>query len=166
MSDDIDSSRKRLWEMVKKHRFAMMTSMNGEKLRSRPMTTIEREGDTLWFFAQSDSEVINEFEHQPQVCLSYSDASSQDFVSITGKALIVRDVAKKRALWNPMVQAWLPEGAESPHVVLIEVVPDHAEYWDGNSSKLVQIFSYAKALASGKPPHDISEHRDVPLNRT
>jgi hypothetical protein len=72
-------------------------------------------------------------------------------------------VAKKKELWKPAVQAWFPEGAESPQNVLVKVVPDHAEYWDSKSNKLVQLFTMAKALATGSPPNDIGEHRTVAM---
>ena len=100
--------------------------------------------------------------------MSYSDPGAFDFVAVAGPAEIVTDVVKKRDLWTPAVQAWFPEGAESPDNVLVKVQPDHAEYWDSKSNRLVQLFTMAKALATGTPPHDIGEHRTVtmPAGRT
>jgi general stress protein 26 len=166
MQDD-NQARERLWELVKSHRFAMMTTRSdADALRSRPMTTIEHAGDdSLWFFAKSDMSVTEDLEHHNQVCLSYAESSKPDFVCVSGEAVIVSDVAKKRELWNKAVQAWFPEGPEAANIVLIKVQPQHAEYWDTKSSKLVQLFSYAKAVASGKPPRNVGEHRDVPLGR-
>jgi general stress protein 26 len=165
MHDGNQAVRERLWELIKNHRFAMMTTRrDDDALRSRPMTTIEHADDeSLWFFAKSDSAVADELGHHPQVGLSYSESSKPDFVSVSGEAAIVTDVEKKRALWNRAVQAWFPEGPEATSVILVQVKPQHAEYWDTHSSKLVQLFSYAKAVASGSPPRDIGEHRDVPL---
>jgi hypothetical protein len=48
---------------------------------------------------------------------------------------------------------------------LIRIQPQHAEYWDTKSRKLVQHFSYAKAVASAKAPRAMGEHRDVPPGR-
>jgi len=164
--DNLQGARDKLWSMIEKHRFAMLTTRHDDGLRSRPMTTIERsDDDSLWFFAAADSTAAVELQQHAQVCLSYSDTSKPDFVSVSGDAAIVTDVAKKQTLWNKSVQAWFPEGAESPHVVLLEVRPQHAEYWDTASNKLVQLFSYAKAAATGRPPRELGEHRDVPLDR-
>ncbi len=167
MHDDERASRQKLWSLVKTHRFAMMTTRRDDHaLRSRPMTTIEHgDDDSLWFFAKADSAVAEEVEQHPDVCLSYAESSKPDFVSVAGKAAIVTDVAKKRALWNEGVQAWFPEGPEAPSVILVKVEPRQAEYWDTASSKLAQLFSYAKAVSSGTPPRDIGEHRNVPLGR-
>jgi len=162
---DAESARGKLWAMIEEYRFAMLTTQeSGAALRSRPMTTLKREFDgTLWFFAKADSAAVTSLSAHPQVCLSYSDSDNLDFVCVAGPAVAVTEVAKKRELWNPAVQAWFPEGAESPLNVLIKVTPDHAEYWDSKSNKLVQLFTLAKALATGTQPRDMGEHRNVPL---
>jgi general stress protein 26 len=161
-----NSAREKLWGFIKKYRFAMLTTQEvGHVLRSRPMTTIDRAFDgSLWFFAKSDSDAVDAITSQPQVCLSYSDSDNFDFVCVAGPASIVADTAKKGQLWKPAVQAWFPEGPDSAQNVLIKVTPDHAEYWDSKSNKLVQLFTLAKALATGTPPNEIGEHRQVSLS--
>jgi general stress protein 26 len=160
-----DAAREKLWSMIKKHRFAMMTTQEGsDTLRSRPMTTIERDFDgTLWFFAKANSAAATTLSGHPQVCLSYSDSDALDFVCVAGPAVIVTEVAKKKELWKPSVQAWFPEGADSPQNILVKVTPDHAEYWDSKSNRLVQLFTLAKALATGTPPRAAGEHRNVTM---
>jgi len=160
-----DSAQAKLWDMIKKYRFAMLTTQETAGiLRSRPMTTIERDFDgSLWFFAKTESATVTALAAHPEVCLSYSDSGNFDFVSVAGPAVVVKDVLKKKELWKPAVQAWFPEGPESAENVLLKVVPNHAEYWDSKSNKLVQLFSLAKALATGHPPHDVGEHRTVTM---
>jgi general stress protein 26 len=159
------SCHEKLWSLIKKHRFAMLTTLEGEKvLRSRPMTTVNREFDgTLWFFAKADSASVAALRTHPEVCLSYSDPGSVEFVSAAGPGVVITDVAKKQELWNAGVQAWFPEGAMSPLNVLISVTPDHAEYWDSSDSKLVQLFGFAKALITNQQPRDVGEHREVAM---
>jgi general stress protein 26 len=160
-----DAAREKLWSMIKKYRFAMMTTLEeGEVLRSRPMTTIERDFDgTLWFFAKAHSATVSAVAAHPQVSLSYSNADAVDFVAVSGAAAVVNEVAKKKDLWKPAVQAYFPEGPESSENVLVKVAPEHAEYWDSTSNKLVQLFSLAKALATGSPPRGMGEHENVAL---
>jgi general stress protein 26 len=161
---DNSNPREKLYSLIKKYRFAMLTTNEGGALRSRPMTTIDRDFDgSLWFFAKADSATVTALGAHSGVCLSYSDSDNFDFVCVAGQASVVTDVAKKSELWKPAVQAWFPEGAESPLNVLIKVTPDHAEYWDSKSNKLTQLFSMAKALATGTPPNDMGEHQNVPL---
>jgi general stress protein 26 len=159
------SGYEKLWSLVKKHRFAMLTTLEGEEvLRSRPMTTINREFDgTLWFFAKADSASVAALRTHSNVCLSYSDPGAAEFVCAAGPSVVITDVARKQELWNAGVQAWFPEGATSPLNVLIAVTPDHAEYWDSSNSKLVQLFGFAKALITNQPPRDVKEHREVAM---
>jgi len=60
-------------------------------------------------------------------------------------------------------QGWFPQGPEAPDVVLIRVTAQHGEYWDSSSSKLVQLFSIAKAVAGSTTPEGLGEHREVAL---
>ncbi|GAC1306501.1 MAG: hypothetical protein NVSMB10_11270 [Steroidobacteraceae bacterium] len=159
-----DSARAKLWTMIKKYRFAMMTTHDEGALRSRPMTTVERDFDgSLWFFARADSAAATSVKVRPEVCLSYSDERNMDFISVAGTGSVVTDVAKKKELWKPTVQAWFADGPESPHNVLIKVAAEHAEYWDSQSNRLVQLFSMAKALATGTAPKNMGEHGDVSM---
>ena len=131
-------------------------------LHSRPMTTIERDFDgSLWFFARADSAAVGALASHPQVSLSYSDHGASSFVAVAGPASVVTDMDKKKALWSPAVQAWFPDGPESSQYVLVHVEPDHAEYWDSSSNKLTRMMLMAKALATGTPPHEQTEHRTV-----
>ena len=78
---------------------------------------------------------------------------------------MVSDRAKKQALWSKGVEAWFPQGPDSADVVLVQVTPHHAEYWDTKSNKLVQLFSYARSAATGKPPRNILGMAIGHLNR-
>jgi general stress protein 26 len=150
--------------MVRHYKFAMMTTQESAgRLRSRPMTTMQQQyaGD-LWFFAKADSAAVAAIRMHPEVSLSYGNAERADFVAVAGPARIERDVPQKKRLWSTAVQAYFPEGAESETVVLIQVVPDHGEYWDSNDNKLVQLFSMARAVATGTTP-DMGEHQVVEM---
>jgi general stress protein 26 len=69
-----DAARQKLWQLIQKHRFAMLTThADGDVLRSRPMTTIERNFDgSLWFFARTDSQTAAAIARRAQVCLGYA----------------------------------------------------------------------------------------------
>jgi general stress protein 26 len=144
----------------------MLTTIeDNDMLHSRPMTTIERSFDgALWFFAKSDSATATALRSRASLCASYSEPKDSEFVCVSGDGTLVEDVDKKRELWNSAVQAWFPEGPDSKSNLLIKLTPNHAEYWDSSSSKLVQLFSFAKALVTHRPPRDIGEHREVPVD--
>ena len=88
-------------------------------------------------------------EH-PKVCLSYSSSEKNSFLSLSGVAKAVADQEKMKELYTPILKAWFPKGLEDPTLILIKVHIDEAEYWDGTSSKLVQVFKMGKAIVKGE----------------
>ncbi|MCI0754633.1 pyridoxamine 5'-phosphate oxidase family protein [Teichococcus vastitatis] len=149
-----DEMRIKVRDMIAEIGTAIFTTIDGEgHLRGRPMRTQkpDPDGKTLWFFTRADSPKVAEIQNDPRVLLGYSDTRNQDYVSISGKARLVTDTARKQALWTEGLRTWLPEGAESPEVALIAVTIDGAEYWDGISSSLRFAYGYAQSLVTGRP---------------
>ena len=139
-------------ELLKGQRFGFLTTTTPEgKLTSRPMTLqeVEFDGD-LWFFAERGADWIQHIRVSPQVNVGVG--SGGNWVSLTGHALVVDDVAKKKELWNSGVAAWLPQGPEDPSVVLVKVDGDTAEYWDSPGNRLATALSFVKAKATGSQP--------------
>lgn len=149
---------------IKPIHFAMFTTVDAQgRLSSRPMTTqdIDPEGN-LWFFTSTETALWNDIAAQPQVNLSFAEPADQVYVSISGRAERVVERATIKAMWTPAVQAFYPHGPDDPHVVLVKVVSDTAEYWDANASSMVQLFNMAKAVLTGSTP-DQGEHVKLKL---
>ncbi len=148
----VTSEREKLWDKIKDVRIAMMTTVEtDDTLRSRPMYLQQAEFDgDLWFFTRDDSGKISEIMHNKQVNLGFADPGDNLYVSVSGKAQITDDRAKEEELWNPMLKAWFPDGLDDPHLTLIRVSTDQAEYWDSPSSKMVQLYGFVKAAVTGE----------------
>jgi general stress protein 26 len=157
--------RAHLWELVKDLRFGMLTTLDADgSLSSRPMTTQQTAFDgTLFYFAPDDGPLADAIAANAIVNVTYADPGAMRFVSVSGVAELVKDVAEKRRLWSPMVEAWFPSGPDDPHVALIRVDVQQAEYWEAASSRMVQLFAMAKALVTRRPPTDLGEHHEVKL---
>lgn len=152
---DRDEQIKKLAEMVKDIEFAMLTTVEPDgSLRSRPMATqkIEFDGD-LWFFTRASSPKVDDVEHEQNVNASFARPEGQQYVSVSGKARLVRDRAKIEELWNPAYKAWFPEGLDDPDLALLKVSAEKAEYWDGNSSVVAHLVGFVKAVATGTAYH-------------
>ncbi|MFP5394266.1 MAG: pyridoxamine 5'-phosphate oxidase family protein [Gammaproteobacteria bacterium] len=164
MSTSTHSGTAQLAAKIKPIRFAMFTTLddNGH-LVSRPMTNqdMDEEGN-LWFFASSNSDLWENIAVRAHVNVAFSEPADHLYVSVSGKAERVVDRARIKALWNPAVQAWYPNGPDDPHVMLIKVVPYSAEYWDSNGSAMVQLFKMAKAVLTHTTP-DEGEHGKIKL---
>jgi general stress protein 26 len=153
----------RIWDKVEDIRFCMLTSRDGQTLRARPMAAFpDKEAGCVWFFTDTRSHKDDEIAKNPQVCLAFADMKKNDYVSLSGQAEIRRDAAKKKELWSVHLQAWFPNGPDDPSVVLLRVVPEEAEFWDGTSSSLVYLFETARAAITGSRPH-VGEHEKVSL---
>lgn len=168
MTNDVTNNpeaRTKLWEMIKDIRFAMFTTQHGNgHLHSRPMTTQNSnldEASNLWFFMSRRSEPVADFIEKPSVCAVYADPSTDSYVSVTGTATIVEDMAKKEQLWSKLVEAWFPGGVTDPDLALVRVEIAHANYWDVKESKVVQLYKMAKAAATGKPPSGMGEEAEI-----
>ena len=110
-------------------------------LRSRPMSNngeVEFDGD-VWFFSAGESRKVAEIEADPSVELSYSDPDRFLFISMSGTATIVRDIAKKRYLWIEYLELWFEDGPDDEDVVLIKVTPNVVAYWNGEENNEVTL---------------------------
>ena len=144
--------------------FTMLTTISDGKLHSRPMSTQEMdENGDLWFFTQDDSRKIEEIKADNRINAAYSDPDGNTFVSVFGRAEMVKDRAKIEELWSPIYKAWFPEGLDDPHICLLKVHVEDAEYWDAPNSKIVQIAGFVKALVTGTEA-DMGDQGNIKVN--
>ena len=131
----------------------MVTLAEDGHMHGRPMRAVNKEFDgTLWFFTNDHTPKTDEVQGDRRVLLAYSDPGSQNYVSISGTARVVRDEAKQKQLWSEPLRVWFPKGAEDPAIALLQVTVEGAEYWDSPSSTLVHAYGYLKAVTTGEPP--------------
>lgn len=151
MFELVESPISKLREKIDPIQFCMMTTMSADhNLLSRPMThqAIEDDG-ILWFFTSTTSQVAEDLYRQSAVNISFSSPADNVYVSLSGDAILVRDVEKARRLWSPIVDAWFPLGPQDPHLSLIKFSTYSAEYWDSDTNKMLQLFALAKAAITG-----------------
>ncbi len=159
-----DNDVQKLAKLIHGIDFCMMTTV-GESgsLHSRPMSTQKDEFDgTLWFFTEVDSGKVIEIANDGHVNLSYADPSKHRYVSVSGRARLVRDREKAKELWNPMHKAWFPEGLDDPKLALLAVDVTQAEYWDAPGGKLVQLIGFTKAMLTGEK-YEPGDHAKIRL---
>ncbi len=159
-----DSSIQKLGELIKNIKFAMFTTVDMDgSLYSRPMSSQHQEFDgDLWFFSNSSSGKTRSIEKDQHVNLTYASPEKSKYVSVSGRAQIIKDHKKMEELWNPLFKAWIPEGLEDPELCLIQVQVESAEYWDTPSSMVVRMVGFAKAVATGTT-YEPGEHEKVQI---
>jgi general stress protein 26 len=142
---------RKLAELITDIEFAMLTTVDADgSLRSRPMAVQRQEFDgDLWFFTRASAPKVEEVEREEEVNVSFARPDKQQYVSVSGKARVVRDRAKIEELWSPELKAWFPEGSDDPDLALLRVRAERAEYWDGRSSAVAHLVGLVKAVATG-----------------
>ena len=161
MADDNARNVDRVWELMKKIGFAMLVTRDGDKLRARPMSAYpEREENAIYFLTDARHHKDEEVTRNTSVNLSFADAGSQKYISVTGSATVSNDRAKVKELFSTAAKAWW-DSADDPNIRVLKVIPDDAEFWDTPGS----VISYAKmavAAATGTRPN-IGDNRKVSM---
>ena len=160
-----EDNLQKLREMVKDIDFCMLATVDEHgDLHSRPMSVngdIDPDGD-LWFFTNASSHKVDEISRSPKVNVSFADPDNQNYVSISGKAQLVRDRNKIEELWKPEFKMWFPEGKDDPQIALLRVNLEKAEYWDSPSSTIGFVLNFVSSLVTGKEA-DHGENKKITL---
>ena len=144
----------KLWELIKATKFAMLTTEDGGELRSRPMAASQGSFDgTLWFFTRASAHKVDEVQADQRVGVSYADPEKQNYVSMSGRASLVRDRPTIDAHWQEVLRTWFPKGKDDPDTALLKVEVTQAEYWDAPNSTMLHAYGYLKARLTGEAPH-------------
>jgi general stress protein 26 len=134
----------RVWELMNKIGFAMLVTSDGDKLRARPMSAcLKRDENAIYFLTDARHHKDEEIARDPSVNLSFADAGSQKYVSLTGTAVVGNDRAKIKELFSTPAKAWW-DSADDPNIRILKITPEDAEYWDSPGS----VISYAKMAAA------------------
>jgi general stress protein 26 len=165
---DSTQARSTLWSLIKGIHFAMFTTRQPDgQLHSRPMTTQNSRLDedaNLWFFMSRRGDPVADILADPAVNVAYADPGEDRYVSVSGNAAVIEDIAKKRQLWSRVAETWFPGGADDPDLALVRVRIAQANYWDVGESRLVQFYHRAKAAITGRRLIEPGEHAEIRMN--
>ncbi len=155
--------RQKVWSLIKDIKTALLvTTGQGGQLHGRPMVALNKEFDgDLWFASREGAPKLDEIAEHQQVLLAYAEPKDQDYVSLSGRASLVRDPAKVESLWSESMRVWFPKGPADPSITLIKVTVESAEFWDAPSSAWVYATGYAKARLTGESPKNVGENKVV-----
>jgi general stress protein 26 len=154
----------RVWGIIAKVGVCMLTThFAGGGLRARPIEARpDRAAGLIFFVTDVHSAKEREIEAAPDVGLVFIDPSDNAYLSITGRATVVRDMAKTKAIWRMTDDVWWPDGPSDADVCLLRVEPLTAELWDGPASATVTVIELVKAKLTGTEPN-LGENRKVKI---
>ncbi len=149
-----DSNLKEFARVLRTFDTAMLVTQRDNELRSRPMAIAGRtESGGVWFITSIDSGKLGEITDNPVVNVAMQ--ASGRFMSISGTTRATRDSTKIDELWDASHGIWFEMGREDPDLILVEVVPTYAEYWDRSGIEGVKfMFAAVSSAVTGATVRD------------
>jgi general stress protein 26 len=145
----------RVWELIEKIGVCMLTTQSGVGLHARPVEARAEASDKaaglIYVVTDARSPKADEIVARPAVVLTFVDQHERAYLSITGRAKVLRDMAKTRELWRKTDELWW-SGYDDPNVCLLQIEAMTAELWDGPASNAVFVWEFLKAKVSGAEP--------------
>jgi len=130
----------------------------GQPVTTRPMA-VQKVDDrgSFWFLSSADSHKNEQLEAESNVQLLFQGSAHSDFMTLYGDAVVTRDKAKIKELWEPILKTWFTEGVDDPRITVIEVRPRDGYYWDTKHNRAVAFAKMAVGAAIGKTLDDSIE---------
>ena len=151
-----EEAYKKMKKLVEDIKTCMFCTQNNQiPFNTRPMATVDvDEEGNLWFMSNRQSNKNEEIKEDEKVQLIYAKGGDSHFLSVAGKAQIVKDQAKIDELWTVFAKAWFPEGKKDPDISLIKIIPEDVYYWDTVHGKMVSLLKIATSVVTGKTMDD------------
>jgi general stress protein 26 len=107
--------RNQIWAHVQAIGICMMVTRDAVAVRARPMRGIPRpEQNTIWFFADRESQTDEDVRQNPSVCLTYTDVKDNVYVSLSGRVMRVPEADTINDLWDEHAEAYFQDGRAIP----------------------------------------------------
>ena len=119
--------------------FAVLSTRTEDgAIAGRPMSNnreVEFDGDS-YFFTCDDTRSVADIRRDANVGLSYQSKSGMlgmkpFFLTLEGRASLIKDKAKFAEHWTKDLDAWFKQGIDTPGLTLIRVEAKRLHYWDG-----------------------------------
>jgi general stress protein 26 len=116
----------------------LSTRTAGGAISGRPMSNnrqVEYDGDN-YFFTCDHHNSVRDIEGDPNVALNYQSKSGMlgmkpFFITIEGKAELIKDKSTFAEHWTKDLDEWFKEGIDTPGLTMIKVHAERLHYWDG-----------------------------------
>jgi general stress protein 26 len=154
-----------LKEIIKDNKVAMMTTLDKEaEIRSRPMVTTKiNDQGVLWFFTTQSSTKAHEIRNYTNVNITYMNSSKEEYVSVSGHAVLVSDKNKIDDLWYDELNDYFENGKANPDIALIRVEPVKAEYWKSPYG-LKKAYEFTKAFVNNEAYDEMENSENKKIN--
>ncbi len=114
--------------LVKKVKFPLLATMDGDQPRVRPVSPVRTEGFTVYVANLKSYGKTSEIEKNPKVELGYLDEDHNQ-VRITGEATVVADRMLLEDIWksNRLLQHYLGS-IDNPELIVYRITPNRVRF--------------------------------------
>ena len=132
----------------------LITHSGNNSLHARPMAVAQiEENCDLWFITSAESPKTLEIRSNDEVLVAFQNKRSE-FVSLAGRAEVIRNAQKLTELWQESFKVWFPGGQQDPSIVLLHVSGHQGEFWDNSGiNKASFALESLRAYLTGTKPH-------------
>lgn len=115
-------------ELVKKVKFPMLATMDGDQPRVRPVSPVRTDGFVVYIANLKSYGKTEEIEKNPAVELCYIDEDHNQ-VRITGRAGVVTDRSLLEEIWNAnrLLKHYLGS-VDNPQLIVYKVEPQRVRF--------------------------------------
>jgi general stress protein 26 len=152
-------------ELTEDIHIAMLTTVAEDgSLHARPMATesIAHDG-SLWFITRIETGKVEEVREDSHVLVSYEQPKDGMYLSLQGRARIIRDRGTIKLHWMKQADGWFEKGSDDEAAALIEVKITGGEYWQQSSSGVVRLGKLALGSVIGAGKVDLSDTGKITL---
>jgi len=135
----VEMTLEQISEKMRDIDFAILsTRTDNGAIAGRPMSNnrqVDFDGDS-YFFTLDDTRTVSDIQRDPEVGLGYQGKSGllgakPFFLTIEGRAVLIRDKAQFAEHWTKDLDIWFEDGIDTPGLVLIRVSAERLHYWNG-----------------------------------
>jgi general stress protein 26 len=150
-------ARAHLFEVLREFDTAMIAIRGADgSFHARPMAIARLdEAGTFYFPTDINSPKIDEIVRDSDALVTVQGKSR--YASVSGTVRLNRDRSLIHELWSESWKAWF-ENKDDPSIVLLEVTPKTAEYWDNSGFRgVAYMFEAVKAILGGEKAKDAGD---------
>ena len=133
----------------------LSTRTENGAIAGRPMSNnreVDFDGDA-YFFTCDETRTVSDIERDPRVGLGFQGKSGAlglrpFFLTVEGKAELIRDKGQFKAHWTSGLDRWFEQGIDTPGLVLIKVHAERLHYWNGMDEGELNLGQRAAAVSA------------------
>jgi general stress protein 26 len=126
--------------------FAITVGENGAASARVVQTGKLRDDWSVGFMTERYCRKVVEMERAGRLTLAYQYDPEKAYVTLTGRPVIIDDVALKRSVWNPNADRWHRGGPDDPNVVIVRLITDRIEIWSSGRDVMPEPKGFSAAV--------------------